>query len=80
MKCNSRWYSMDFSHCGCLRGEINESIDPESILERADLQEWVEDKQSKNKGEGIPGEDIGAPAGKQPASFRDHRELPGETE
>lgn len=30
------------------------SIDTESVLERADLQEWVEDKWRKNKGAGIP--------------------------
>lgn len=55
------------------------SRDTESVLDGADLQEWVKDKQSKNRGADIP-DDTGASAGKQTASSRDHRELPGETE
>lgn len=40
-----------------LRGKIKKSItiDTESVLERADLQRWVGDKQRENKGAGIYG-------------------------
>lgn len=49
------------------------------VLERANVQEWVEDKQSKNERAGIPGEYINTPTGKQTVNSKDHRELPGET-
>lgn len=72
-------YEMQFQMVRGPKPLLVVSIDTESVLERADLQEWVEDKWRKNKGAGIP-DYISASAGKQTASSRDHRELPSETE
>ena len=65
-----------------LRGEINES-DTGSVLERADLQEqngWEINRARTKEQVSRRVQASCALAGKQAASSRGHRELPGETE